>query len=51
MRIEEDLKVGNQSYILVLNTTQVPEFDDNLKYLRAPIDITFQNLITNETNN
>lgn len=33
-----------------MNTTQVPDFDDNLKHLRIPLDITFQNLLTNETN-
>lgn len=49
-RIEEDLQVGNQSYIAVINTTMVPEFDDGLHYIRIPIDLTLQNLRTNETN-
>lgn len=49
-RIEEDLSVGTQSYILVVNTTRVPEFDEGLKYLRVPLDITLQNLRSNETN-
>jgi hypothetical protein len=51
-RIERELTINkNYYYILVVNTTQVPEFDDKLKILRIPVDITFQNLNTNETNN
>lgn len=49
-RIEYDLAVNNVLYILIVNTTQVPEFDDGLKILRFPVDITLQNLKTNETN-
>ena len=30
-----------------VNTTQVPTFGDNLKYLQIPLDITFQNMVTN----
>lgn len=33
-----------------MNTTQVPEFDDSLQYLRLLVDVTLQNMITNETN-
>lgn len=46
-RIEYDLAVNNVLYILIVNTTQVPEFDDGLKILRFPVDITLQNLKTN----
>jgi len=37
--------------MLVLNTTEVPAFDASLKYIRFLVDVTFQNMLTNETNN
>ena len=37
--------------MLILNTTEVPSFDESLKYLRLLVDVTFQNILTNETNN
>lgn len=37
--------------MLILNTTEVPAFDTSLKYIRFLVDVTFQNMLTNETNN
>ena len=37
--------------MVILNTTEVPAFDESLKYLRFLVDVTFQNILTNETNN
>lgn len=50
-RIEEEINFKeNKYYILILNTTEVPEFDGGLSYLRLLVDVTLQNMITNETN-
>jgi len=50
-RIEEEIAINDKYYMLVINTSQVPSFDAGLKYFQAPIDITLQNMMTNETNN
>jgi hypothetical protein len=49
-RIEQEVTIKDSTYILTINTTKIPEFDENLKYFGVPIDITFQNVKTNETN-
>jgi hypothetical protein len=49
-RVSEIVPINNHEYVLTINTTKVPEFDSKLKYLGVPIDITFQNMETNETN-
>ena len=48
-RPEETVLIGDQTYVAVINTTKVPEFDDGLRYLRAPVDLTLQNELTNAT--
>lgn len=46
-RIEEEVEINDHFYLLTLNTTTVPSFDSALQYLQAPIDITFQNMVSN----
>lgn len=49
-RIEEELAFNDQYYLIVMNTTEVPVFNDDLRYLRCLVDLTLQNIVTNETN-
>ena len=46
-RIEEEIQIGDNYYLVVLNTTTVPSFDAGLKYLHSPVDITLQNMVSN----
>ena len=42
-RPQETLSLGDQIYVAIINTTKVPQFDDSLRYIRAPVDLTLQN--------
>jgi hypothetical protein len=50
-RVEEQIQIKGKDYVLILNTTEVPAFNEGLNYLRAPVDLTLINMVTNETNN
>ena len=46
--VEETVKVGNASYVVKVNTTEVPYFEQ--KNIYFPIDLILTNLVTNATN-
>lgn len=46
-RIEEEININDKYYMLTLNTTEVPVFDDKLQYLKLLVDLTLQNMLTN----